>query len=170
MQSGFENLDVINSEALELIDNYYNENRSLIEKIPACHKKIYEKLTTFQILPAHKITLLNLANNCQRTFEYTNPAFSKLLNEIIKCNLNNLNKTSNTHRYSDFIFDFSMYLYIMGGRALYEVIQANLSLPAVSTIRKHFSRHFWYWTPSWTLSLSLTEKHTHSIIFLFSLV
>lgn len=64
------------------------------------------------------------------------PAFSGLLREIIQSAVENYSKSPNNHRYSQFIKYFAMYLFLLCGRQSYELLCANLPLPAVSTICK----------------------------------
>lgn len=142
LECGFENntsLAKIDDETLAYMEEYINKNRVLFENLPKCHKNVYNQQAIFKFLPAHKISLLNLKNEIRdssKTLNMDNPAFSRILSELVKTALTNANRTPNNHKYSNVLFDFAIYIFIMGGRALYEVLNANLPLPAVSTISK----------------------------------
>lgn len=62
------------------------------------------------------------------------PAFSNLLYEFITSALKNFKKTPNQYRYSEIIKHFSIYVYMMCGRNLYETLSRNLPIPAASTV------------------------------------
>lgn len=68
--------------------------------------------------------------------EQIEPALSNILSEFIKTAITNSNKTKNQYRYSDIIQDFATYIYILSGRHCYEVISANLPMPAATTVCK----------------------------------
>lgn len=130
-------LENINSEALDMIEKHFNNNRALISNLPKCHGNAYMIQKEFKILPAHRIAMLNVPSLLRPTDNFPiHESFSTILKEFVETSINNFKKTPNNHRYSDIVFDFAMYIFIMGGRALYEVLSSNLPFPAVSTIRK----------------------------------
>lgn len=64
------------------------------------------------------------------------------LNALIKSSINNSSSTSkNSNRHQKSIKQFSVFLYFVGGRLLYEILQANLenSLPSITTLYRFIS-------------------------------
>lgn len=79
---------------------------------------------------SHEMSKINQANS------------SFFLKNIFKTFIKNCSSTSQaSNRYSDTIKKFSIYLYFVGGRLLYETLQANLnnSLPSISTLFRFIS-------------------------------
>lgn len=70
-------------------------------------------------------------------FSIDNPNFSNLLKEMITSALKNGNKPPQARRYSEVLLDFSMYMFMLSGRALYETLSENLPIPKSSTIRRY---------------------------------
>lgn len=144
-RTGFDSPECLNgmTEA-NLIDleNHISENKRIVENIAEClHIKNYQDGKNFKFLPGHKTLILNLSQGVNRDTNLStnsimieHPAFSPLLRSSIKTALNNHEKIPTQKRYPDLLKDFSIYLYIMAGRACYEVIAANLPLPSASTI------------------------------------
>lgn len=67
---------------------------------------------------------------------------SKFLNALIKSSINNSSSTcKNSNRYKKSIKQFSVFLYFVGGRLLYETLQANLknSLPSITIFYRFIS-------------------------------
>ncbi|CAH1171175.1 unnamed protein product [Phaedon cochleariae] len=62
------------------------------------------------------------------------PVFLKILNKAAQQNM----KLTKNNKFSDDLLQFSVYLFIIGGRLLYESLYANLkkSLPSVSTVTR----------------------------------
>lgn len=164
IQCGFENrasLENINDTNLQMMEEYIKNNRNCLENLPECHRNKYQSQAEFNFLPGHRVLLLNLPQICKLERAESrsddriadNPAFSTMLKELIRTAVQNSNKTPNNYRYSDVVFDFAMYTFMMGGRALYEVLRANLPLPAVSTVRK-------------SLTIFLFHSECHLVSFL----
>lgn len=67
---------------------------------------------------------------------------STFLNALIKSSINNSSSTcKNSNRYKKSIKQFSVFLYFVAGRLLYETLQANLknSLPSITTLYRFIS-------------------------------
>lgn len=148
--SGFDNIESfenINNESVDGIEKYFNENlESGREILPKCHAA-YQSDKLFRLLPAHRATILNIPkiisdigtdikqHQKQQIDECeTNPAFSNVLKEFIKSALNNYGNPSPRNRYSNVLINLSIYTLIMGGKALYEALSANLPIPAPVTV------------------------------------
>lgn len=149
LNSGYDNIPSLmcinNNKELENLEKYIEENRWLTEKLPCSHGKLYETLPKFQFLPGHRATILdwcqnkltyNVPDNENSTFKVENAAFSPILREIIASALSNHEKPQNLHRFSQLLIDFSIYTYIMAGRACYDILCANLPLPKSGTVGK----------------------------------
>lgn len=116
------------------MEKYLDANRqSYIENMPECHKKLYQQQSSFNFLPAHRMSLSKIPQNMDSfdssSFSLNNSAFSKMLRELISSALLNANKVPTAHRYSEVLTDFSMYMYMVSGCSAYEVLAANLPLP-----------------------------------------
>lgn len=144
-ENGFDNclsLRQLNVETLHTLEDYIEKNRNFLEKLPSCHDTMYKNQTPFSFLPGHRISLLHLpeylteSDTRSDTFSIDNPAFSRILKELVMSSLNNANKPQTARRFSKVLLDFSMYIYMASGRASYEILSANLPMPKVSTIRK----------------------------------
>lgn len=137
-------LRCINDEKLKIVEEYVEENRWIIEEMTCKHLESYDKPTKFQFLPGHRAIILDWCQNevtsRDETSHFTvkDAAFTPILSEIIANALSNHQKPPNLHRFSKMIMDFSIYIYIMAGRACYEILCANLSLPKSGTVGKAF--------------------------------
>lgn len=149
INSGYDNIPslmCIESEQLKNLEKYVEENHLINEEITCEHEKLYSKMTNFEFLPGHRAALLDWCQNkltCSKsnTFTVEHEAFSPILREIISHALSNHRKPSNSHRYSQLLMDFSIYMYIMAGKACYEILCANLPLPKAGTVGKIVSAH-----------------------------
>lgn len=151
INSGYDNVQslmCINDEQLTNLEKYVDENRCIIEELACEHGKSYGTLTKFKFLPGHRAILLDWcqkeltredsAYETQQTFTVENPAFSPILREMIANGLSNHQKPPNSHRFSQLLMDFSIYIYIMAGKSCYEILCANLPLPKTGTVGKEF--------------------------------
>lgn len=150
INSGYDNIPslmCIDNEQLTNLEKHVEENRWLTEELTCEHSKSYGKSTKFQFLPGHRVTLLDWCRNgltyntpANKTHAFTveDSAFSPILREIIANALSNHEKPPNSHRFSQLLMDFSIYMYIMAGRACYEILCANLPLPKSGTVGKVF--------------------------------
>lgn len=138
---GFDNeisLKAINDSSIKQVESYVNKNLNILDSLSCHHKESYQHQKQFAFLPAHSIALTNEANfthsGTQDVFE--NPAFSPLLRALIESAIQNYGKDPNGFRYSELLHNFSMYIYMLVGKANYEIISANLPIPKVTTISK----------------------------------
>lgn len=142
INSGYDNLaslNCINCDSLTKLEDDIEKNRQIVENLTCDHKNIYLERDTFQFLPGHRALLIEWCKNQLKDhqddlFNKNHPAFSTILSEIIGSALNNYNKSANSHRYSEVLVDFSIYLYIMAGKACYETLSLNLPIPKAGTI------------------------------------
>lgn len=58
------------------------------------------------------------------------------LRALVEYSEKNHMKSKYHFRYLDFLKDVSMYLFILGGRKLYEILSINLGLPSTSSMKK----------------------------------
>lgn len=151
MQSGFDNhhsLSLIDETAIKRVQSYINENRQFLDSIDCHHKNMYQRQEQFNFLPAHYIALMNKQNFVHvrspiqnSLFLLNNRAFSPLLKALIETALKNFGRDQNGFRYPNLIHDFAVYIYMMGGKANYEILSANLPLPSVVTISMNFDEN-----------------------------
>ena len=125
IEVGFDNsasLKCINSEELNKIENFINDNREILNVLECEHKQKYLVQKHFKFLPGHVAILLSwcynlssekLNTNASSSASYSHPSFSPILCELINSALSNFEKPANTRRYSDTLIDFSIYVYIM---------------------------------------------------------
>lgn len=133
-----------NTTLIEL-EEQVQKNNSIIGRFTCEHAERYKLSTKFEFLAGHRALLLNWCQNLNNpvskqddidAFINKNPAFSTILKEIIKSALANHGKPPNTKRFSQTLMDFSVYIFIMAGRACYNVLSANLPIPKTGTICK----------------------------------
>lgn len=138
---------ILNESVLDELYKSVDEN--IIESFECQHKEIYKEMyrtqNKFNLLPGHKIQILELATRQSKKqtamqsdddlFSINAGFFSPIMREIVYSAKSNHNKHPNARRYSDLLTDFSMYNYIMAGRECYEVLSANLPIPKAGTLR-----------------------------------
>ncbi|XP_031354871.1 uncharacterized protein LOC116179261 [Photinus pyralis] len=68
---------------------------------------------------------------------------NSLLKTLMEVAIKNSMQSSNRNRYTDVIKQFAIYLYYIGGRLLYETLEANLknALPAISTLNRYVDQN-----------------------------
>lgn len=147
IECGFDNvftLKMISETHLSELENYINPIRqSLLNGLNCNHASNYMNQSIFKFLPGHRIILLNWpaqiqidSNRTNEMFSVDHPAFSPVLRETIIYALKNYNKDPKNRQFSDLLSQFSIYMYILAGKASYEMISANFHLPKVPTICK----------------------------------
>lgn len=132
-----EHLQGITEEHLNSLEGFISQNRKSSGDVSTqCeHANFYnDKSQNFKFLPGHRILLLDFHNSVHSSQTFEHPAFPILLQNMIETALNNHGKPDNRNRYPELLMDFAIYIYIMAGKACYEVISANLPLPAAVTI------------------------------------
>lgn len=143
IESGYDSqpsLKCINDALLLELEENIETNRWMLENLCCIHAESYQTMCKFKFLPGHKALLLdwckNLGeNDLQNRNTIEHPAFSPLLKEMLSNAISNYGNPPNTHRFKQVLMDFSIYTYIMAGKACYEVLCANLPLPKAGTIR-----------------------------------
>lgn len=148
IRSGYDNfysLRCLNDAQLVEVEKYVEQKRSILENLSCEHANQYRTSTKFQFLPGHHASITNwckaLSQNQSKAndieaFIAQNDAFSPLLRDLISSALSNYGKQKNSRRYSKNLIDFSIYMYIMSGRACYEILCANLPLLQAGSVRK----------------------------------
>lgn len=92
------------------------------------------------IFTGHRAVILDWCQNklneqpSDDTFSIKDVSFSPILREMIISASSNYHKTPNAHRFSKLLMDFSVYMYIMAGKATYDILCANLPLPKSGTV------------------------------------
>lgn len=134
------------------VENYVNSRReSVLNGLKCSHATIYKNQSIFKFLPGHRVLILSWSaeippekdlNEAEKMFSTKHPAFSSILREIISSALTNHNRDPKTRTFSDILMKFAIYIYILAGKASYEIICSNLHLPKVGTIRKFLISRF----------------------------
>lgn len=136
--NGYENafsLKLLNCETVDYLEKNGLSNTE--------YAKIYKTL-----LPGHRTCLLALPElvqefiQCSSTIDKAtndnskDPRYSYILQQLIKTAEQNANKDPKHRRFSEQIQYFAILLYIMCGKASYEILSNNIPLPQASTICK----------------------------------
>lgn len=137
-------LRLINRENISDLEKDVEQNRSSmpLERLTCSHKIIYFENEKFEFLIGHKAIIIDWCQNYltepkNLSVVPYHPSISKILCELIVLSaVSNEHKNASNHRYSEKLMDFSIYLYIMAGRACYETLSSNLPLPKAGTICK----------------------------------
>lgn len=122
---------------LNSLEDAINQNRTNFGYVSTgCeHMQFYnDNSRNFMFLPGHRLFLLKFSKSMHSSISFEHPAFSILLQNMIQTALNNHGKSSSNNRYPELLMDFAIYIYIMAGKASYEVISANLPMPSAVTI------------------------------------
>lgn len=99
----------------------------------------------FSFLPGHRKLIRELGKKAAQYKIYMDArkendvVFSDLsfiMQEMLKAAKQNKNLAPTSHRYSEALQWFSTYIYILSGKAAYEVLSNNLPLPQASTVCK----------------------------------
>lgn len=107
----------------------------------------YSTTKPFVFLPGHKKLLLILGEKAKEyestggscvpnrdSFDLTQA--TTMMQELVNTMKANTNLAPNSRRYTNTIRWFSTYLYMLGGKKLYEVLSKNFSLPQLPTVGK----------------------------------
>lgn len=111
-------------EFVDQVGNFIKQNNSLLESIEVLEKS----------------TPIWTETQVESIFKKTNT--SVLLKALCKASSKNVNsKSKHCNRYDDSLKQFCVFLYFVGGRLLYETLQANLtnSLPTITTLNRFIS-------------------------------
>lgn len=139
--SGYDNaLSVaeINIEEILIIENDVNKRLQYLLK----DSDYYSNCDVFAFLPGHRKLLLLLAekaknfnpNKNKNEWDLSNA--SVIMKELINSMKQNANVAPQGRRYSEIIQSFATYIYILSGKAAYEVLCSNLPIPQAVTICK----------------------------------
>lgn len=141
-------LKLITNDGLNESENYIDANReSFLNSLSCKHAKIYKEQKVFKILGGHRYVALKWSAQIssdektkeeEQKFTIKHPAFSPILRDIISSALYNYNREPQGRAYSDLLWDFSKYIFILGGKASYEIISSNVPLPKAGTMCKNW--------------------------------
>lgn len=135
-------LDGIDEKEIAQIEKHIN-GRSKSVLVDSPH---YSQMKTFEFLPGHKKLLILLGKRAgqykssvnsydkEENFSKVLQGASFMMKELVKSMQDNLNVAPTKRRYSEAIQQFSIYIYLLSGKAAYEVLCNNLPMPQVSTI------------------------------------
>lgn len=153
----------LNEENIIVLEKYVSTNlKHLLENT------VYSDFETdnFSFLPGHTNLLLTLPD-CIRKFEMNDKTrkpnvaaqnsnfnldslpLSFLMKELIRSGIDNSSKDARHRKFSSVIQSFATYVYMMCGKACYEILSQNLPLPQANTICKlnqswmNVSRNVW---------------------------
>lgn len=121
------------------IEQYVNEDLSMLKNTS------YKDVSHFKLRPGHRLFILDLPNRInhwnetnirinRRQFNMTD--FSHVLRTFIETVEENYGKEPKGFRYNETNRYFSLFIYLMCGRACYETLSANLPIPQAITISK----------------------------------
>lgn len=83
--------------------------------------------------------LKDCINEIVSSGDNANITMTTLITSIFKeCEKKNISKYEN--RYSEYLKNVATYLFILGGRQLYEILSANLKLPSTSSVMKYIEK------------------------------
>lgn len=119
---------------------------SHIAQLQCCHAEYYKAQIshgTFKFLPGHE-TLVRVLPQYVKEYRIAymrkvlelDGRYSFIMNEMIKTAEGNKYKEVNRLSYPDSIRFFAVYVFLLCGRACYKMLQANLPLSSIPTIRK----------------------------------
>ncbi|XP_031623022.1 uncharacterized protein LOC116340587 [Contarinia nasturtii] len=136
-------LKEINSETVKQIEEFCNENPEVLGH--SLIGTVYEKVKPFKFLLGHRLVILQLPNYCKSIENnrsnddlLTDSTIMRALKENARINLN---RPESGKRYNTTSKTYAIYLYLMGGKALYESICANLPLPKADTVLKYVEKN-----------------------------
>lgn len=157
LENGYDSscsLKLLDDSNLDDLENCVEKDwQTILSSIEKCsHFEIYSKQQKsgqkFKFLLGHRALLLNWCKELNKpaneetihdehideskleklSFSIKHPAFSPIMKELIISALINYKKSANNHRFADLLRDFAIYIYIMAGKAAYEIIAANIPL------------------------------------------
>lgn len=146
---GYDNLialSEIDDKEISVIENYVNQNGKIHPKIQQVLQR--RDLEIFSFLPGHRKLLNTLAQKAKQKLSSEKESASNktsdcdlsnatfIMKELINSMRDNANIPVTGHRYSEAIQWFGTYIYMLSGKAAYEVLCNNLPLPKDSTICK----------------------------------
>lgn len=138
-------LRLLDAEKVAEIERYVSEfGRCVIDELNCCHSETYKKQKIFKFLPGHRAILMSLPSCAQKNInndqkldqlkEKNSDVYSVFLTQLIETAQINAKKPKNKAIYSDIIRNFSTLIYLMSGRACYEVLHRNLPIPSTKTV------------------------------------
>lgn len=108
-------------------------------------KSVYSDMEMFQFLPGHKTLLLSLPSYVEKyEQDHLRDAsnnvdalpISFIMKELVKTAITNSKRDEKHRKFSEAIEQFATYIYMMCGKACYEILSKNLPFPQANTICK----------------------------------
>lgn len=145
--TSFLSLKEIKPHNINEIETFVTEHfSSNISQLQCCHSQYYSSQISrgqFKFLPGHETLLIVLPkyvsefqNAYMKKIIDLDGRYSFILNELVKTAEENKYKVANQTSYPDTIRFFAAYVFLLCGRACYKMLQSNLPIPSVPTIRK----------------------------------
>lgn len=149
--SGFSTLlsldSITHSDILKIEDCITEHFSEIIIQLKCCHSEFYKSQMFFQkkfkFLPGHATLVAALPQYVKayqiayqkKIFELKG-RYSFILNELIETAEANQFKSANQANYPDSVRYFAIYIFLLCGRACYNMLQSNLPIPSTPTICK----------------------------------
>lgn len=137
----FSSLKFISENSLNEIENHMNTRaRATLEALNCCHAEYYKSIGEFKLIPGHRnlimsLSKLNYVSNEQNHSVYDSPKWSCILTELLNAANNAANNfDQQCSQYSDRLRYFATYIFLLGGRSCYEVLNHNLPFPSTKTV------------------------------------
>lgn len=138
----------LNSERITGIEEFINKNRTALRELFV--GTFYEFMNPFMFLPGHRALLESLPDEIEKNsgkepkgksaLSTTSNHFSLILRHLIDTAQHNTDKNPKAFRYPEIIRVFATYLYLICGKAAYEVLSANLPLPTANTASEYLEK------------------------------
>lgn len=135
----------LNLERITGIEEFINKNRTALRELFG--GTLYEFMNPFMFLPGHRALLESLPAEIEKNagkeskggsvLTTTSNHFSLILIYLIDTAQHNTEKNPKAFRYPEIIRVFATYLYLICGKAAYEVLSANLPLPTANTASEY---------------------------------
>lgn len=123
------------------LEKYINDKKINLE-LSCKHSESYQKISPFEFLPGHKMLLVQISKILREqpimdTSENECSNYTSLLTALLSCA--ETNAKLKRPKYEKDLMYFCVYIFLIGGKFVYETLQKNLNTPALITIYKYIS-------------------------------
>lgn len=135
----------ISHESVLQIEQHINtQSRNVIQQFNCCYSEYYKKQKEFKLLPGHFDFICAFSHYNPTDFRCANPKDQAkdsselpfILKEMLQTAHRNADRDKNHLQYSDTLRFFSTYVFLLGGRSTYELLNSNLPLQSTKTVCK----------------------------------